>query len=51
MGLVEIKAVVAGIVVGFLFARLNLPMPAPPALAGVLGIVGIYLGYRLSGLF
>ncbi len=51
MGLVELKAMAVGLVVGFLFARLNLPIPAPPALAGVLGIVGIYLGFRLSGLF
>jgi XapX domain-containing protein len=50
VGLVELKAVAVGLVVGFLFARLNLPIPAPTALAGVLGIIGIYLGYRVSGL-
>ncbi len=47
----ELEALAVGLVVGFLFARLNLPIPAPPALAGVLGIVGIYLGYKLAGLF
>ncbi|WP_058308725.1 XapX domain-containing protein [Gracilibacillus massiliensis] len=40
-------ALITGLVVGFLFAWLKLPIPAPPALAGVMGIVGIYLGFRL----
>lgn len=46
----EIEALAVGVVVGFLFTRLGLPVPAPSAFAGVLGIVGIYLGYRLAGL-
>ena len=37
-------AVVAGFVVGLLFAFLKLPIPAPPVLSGVLGIMGVYLG-------
>mgnify|MGYP005863007869 CR=1 FL=1 len=45
---VEIQALVVGVIVGFVFQRLGLPVPAPNALAGVLGIVGIYLGYRLG---
>lgn len=36
-----------GLVVGLLFGALDVPIPAPPKLAGVLGIVGIYLGYRI----
>ncbi|BAB07525.1 XapX domain-containing protein [Halalkalibacterium halodurans] len=40
-------AFVAGLAVGFLFALIKLPIPAPPALAGILGIVGIYVGYKL----
>lgn len=40
-------ALVAGLIVGFLFALIKLPIPAPPALPGVLGIIGIYLGYKL----
>jgi XapX domain-containing protein len=44
----ELLAVVAGGVVGFLFATLRLPIPAPPTLAGVLGIVGITVGYYLA---
>ena len=42
-----ILALLTGIIVGFLFALLKLPIPAPPALAGVTGIVGVYLGYKL----
>lgn len=36
-----------GVAVGLLFAALKLPIPAPPALAGVLGILGIFLGAEL----
>jgi XapX domain-containing protein len=51
MPIVEIESLAVGVVVGVVFSRLGLPIPAPPALAGVLGIVGIYLGYRVSALF
>lgn len=37
-------AVAAGFFVGVLFAFLKLPIPAPPVLSGVLGIMGVYLG-------
>lgn len=40
-------ALITGVIVGFLFALLKLPIPAPPALAGVTGIIGIYLGFKL----
>lgn len=40
-------ALLTGIIVGFLFALLKLPVPAPPAFAGVTGIIGIYLGFKL----
>ncbi|WP_458411633.1 XapX domain-containing protein [Schinkia sp. CFF1] len=36
-----------GGIVGFLFALLKLPIPAPPVLAGVTGIVGVYLGFKI----
>jgi XapX domain-containing protein len=42
-----ILSLLTGMMVGFLFALLRLPIPAPPALAGVTGIVGIYLGVKL----
>jgi len=37
-------ALAVGMVVGILFSACKLPLPAPPAIAGVVGIVGIYLG-------
>jgi len=40
-------ATLTGVVVGVLFASLRIPIPAPPSLAGVMGIVGIWAGYRL----
>jgi len=36
-----------GLVVGLVFTALKLPLPAPPVLAGVLGIVGIWCGGKL----
>lgn len=39
-----ILSLVAGLAVGIIFKFLKLPLPAPPVLAGVLGIVGVYLG-------
>jgi len=41
----EVSALGLGLVVGFLFAILRLPIPAPPTLAGLLGIIGITLGF------
>ena len=38
-----IIATVTGLFVGFLFSALKLPIPAPPYLSGVMGIVVIYL--------
>jgi XapX domain-containing protein len=40
-------ALLTGFVTGALFTFLGIPMPAPPELPGVVGIVGIYLGYKL----
>jgi len=42
--LVAITSLGTGIVVGLVFSALKLPLPAPPVLAGILGIVGIFLG-------
>ncbi|GAA5416933.1 hypothetical protein Pryu01_01972 [Paraliobacillus ryukyuensis] len=39
-----ILALVAGISVGIVFKFLKLPLPAPPVLAGVLGVAGVYFG-------
>jgi len=43
-----IMSTLAGLVIGILFARLKLPVPAPPNLAGVMGIVGIFIGYYVT---
>jgi len=40
-------ALVTGLVAGAVFAVLNIPIPAPPELAGVMGIVGLFAGYKL----
>lgn len=37
-------ALLAGTLVGLIFSMVKLPLPAPPVLSGIAGIVGIYLG-------
>ncbi|WP_255298504.1 XapX domain-containing protein [Brevibacillus dissolubilis] len=46
-----IKSFVVGLIVGGIVTFLKLPIPAPPALAGVMGIVGVYLGFVLVSSF
>ncbi|GEM_PF-285730 len=41
---VVVLSLLTGLAVGILFTALKLPLPAPNAFAGVMGIVGIYLG-------
>ncbi len=41
---IVLLSLLTGFIVGVLFTALKLPLPAPNALAGVMGIVGIYLG-------
>lgn len=45
-----VSSLLVGFAVGLIFRVLKLPIPAPPALAGLMGIVGIYLGYRVAQL-
>lgn len=40
-------ALLTGLVTGGVFAALHVPIPAPAELPGVMGIAGIYLGYRV----
>ena len=40
-------ALLTGLLTGALFRFLQIPIPAPPNLAGVMGIVGIFLGYAI----
>ncbi|MCP8616200.1 XapX domain-containing protein [Salirhabdus salicampi] len=34
----------AGMIIGIIFKLFKLPLPAPPVLAGVFGVFGVYLG-------
>lgn len=38
----------SGAIVGLVFGFMKLPIPAPPSLTGIMGIVGIFLGYIVS---
>ncbi|WIV67771.1 XapX domain-containing protein [Natrialbaceae archaeon AArc-T1-2] len=42
-----VLALLTGLLTGALFRFLQIPIPAPPELPGVMGIVGIYLGYKV----
>ncbi|QNO15120.1 DUF1427 family protein [Alkalicella caledoniensis] len=46
-----ILALLAGGAVGAIFAKVGLPVPAPPNLAGLMGIAGIMFGYILANKF
>ena len=41
-----VLALLTGTFAGALFSVIQIPIPAPPNLPGVLGIVGIILGYK-----
>ncbi|MBI4063208.1 MAG: DUF1427 family protein [Elusimicrobia bacterium] len=53
MGQKLLLSLTSGVIAGALFRLIGLPVPAPNTLAGVLGIVGLFLGYffveRLKG--
>ncbi|EYE87127.1 XapX domain-containing protein [Fervidicella metallireducens AeB] len=40
----------AGMIIGAIFKKLRLPLPAPPTLAGVMGILGVLLGSMVAKL-
>ena len=42
-----ILALLTGALTGATFKLIDVPIPAPPEIPGILGIVGIYLGYKL----
>lgn len=44
---VTILALLTGLFTGALFKFLQIPIPAPPNVAGVMGIVGIYVGFKV----
>ena len=39
-----LAALATGMLVGIIFSFFKLPLPAPPVLSGIVGILGIYLG-------
>jgi XapX domain-containing protein len=43
-------ALAVGVIVGAIFGAIKLPIPAPTNIAGILGIVGIFVGYWLVNL-
>ena len=43
---IAVLALLTGFLAGAAFAFVGVPIPAPPNVAGVLGIVGIYLGFK-----
>lgn len=46
-GTIVVLATLTGLITGMVFGFFEVPIPAPPSLAGVMGIFGIFLGYRL----
>lgn len=44
-------SLLTGIGVGLLFAALKFPIPAPNHINGILGIVGIFLGFLIIDTF
>lgn len=40
-------ALLTGVICGLVFRAIKLPIPAPPALPGIMGIVGIFIGYKV----
>lgn len=42
-----ILPLITGFVVGLIFVLLKLPIPAPAVLEGVMGIIGIFVGYNI----
>lgn len=43
--MIYFQALAIGTLIGVIFALCKLPIPAPPTIAGVIGIMGITLGY------
>ncbi|ELZ00512.1 XapX domain-containing protein [Natrialba asiatica] len=41
-----VLGLLTGTLTGAFFALVDVPIPAPPELPGLMGIVGIYLGYK-----
>ena len=42
-----IKALGVGVVCGIIFTLFKLPLPAPPVFAGIVWIIGIFVGFLI----
>ena len=42
-----LRTTLVGAIVGGVFSAFKLPIPAPPVFAGLMGIVGLWIGYAL----
>ncbi|OPJ54815.1 DUF1427 family protein [Alkalithermobacter paradoxus] len=49
--MLAIKATVAGAILGAIFQKMKLPLPAPPVFPGVVGILGVLIGSKIAELF
>jgi len=36
------------VLLGFIFDRLKLDIPCPPTIEGIIGIAGLFVGFKLS---
>jgi XapX domain-containing protein len=43
-----LQSLATGAACGLVFGLLNLPIPAPGVFAGILGIVGIFVGFLIA---
>ena len=43
-----ILSLLTGLMAGIVFGFLKLPIPAPPSFGGLLGIVGLTIGYLIT---
>ncbi|SHH41578.1 XapX domain-containing protein [Caloranaerobacter azorensis] len=43
-----LKATLAGAVLGAVFKKFKLPIPAPSVLAGVIGVLGVLIGGMIA---
>lgn len=39
-----VLSLLTGVIVGFIFEKLSLPVPAPPTIDAFMGIFGVWLG-------
>ena len=42
-----VLSLITGAVCGAVFAAFKLPVPAPPVISGLIGILGLWVGYKI----